>query len=308
MSHENLISGTKNSEDASVFKLDDDTALVQTLDFITPVVDDPYIYGQIAAANALSDCFAMGANAINALNILGFDSCHFDQEVASLIMAGGANKAKECGAAIIGGHSINSAELFYGLSVTGIAKNGVFWANNTAKVGDVLILTKPLGFGVMTTAIKANMASKEQMSEVIKLMSQLNFYALQALSGIRVNAATDITGFGLIGHLSEMAREDIKFVLDAQSIPILQSSKQFASMGLIPEGSYKNQDYSSKFVDKEADILLYDPQTSGGLVLSIPQEQANQALSRLKDAGYIHSCIIANVKAKDPKQKSIELV
>ncbi|BCX80008.1 selenide, water dikinase [Campylobacter sp. 19-13652] len=303
MSHPKILTGTKNSEDASVFAIDDKLAIVQTLDYITPVVDDPYIYGQIAAANALSDCFAMGANAITALNILGFDECHFDSEIANEIMAGGASKIRECGAALVGGHSTSSPEMFYGLSVTGIAKNGKFWANNTAKIDDVLILTKPLGFGVLATAIKAGLAKNVQIKEASRLMSQLNYYALAALSEINVNACTDVTGFGLLGHLYEMTRDEISVELSLKDIPLLLSAQEFSAMGLIPEGSYKNREFVSEFVSGEADMLLYDAQTSGGLLIAVSQKDANIALKKLKEAGYEHSAIIAHITKSYSKEK-----
>lgn len=294
----NLLTQTTNNEDASVFKINDELALVQTLDFITPVVDDPYIYGQIAAANSLSDVFAMGANVINALNIVGFDSCNFSNEILDEIMQGGLSKVRECGANIIGGHSIITPEMYYGLSVTGVVKPDSFWANNTAKIGDVLILTKPLGTGVLSTAIKADMLEMTQIKDAVETMSLLNYYALNATKEIRVNACTDITGFGFLGHLSEMGRDDISFEIYTENIPILDSARQMSDMGLIPEGSYKNKDFISKFINKDADILLFDAQTSGGLLFSIPQEYAEKTLSRLKNEGYQHSSIVGIVKQR----------
>lgn len=258
MKHENLLSSINSNEDASVFKLNDELALVQTLDFITPVVNDPYHFGAIAAANSLSDVFAMGGEVINALNIVGFDSCNFDTEILGEIMAGGADKVRECGGVVVGGHSIATSEMYYGLSVTGRVNPAKFWSNNTAKVGDVLILTKPLGMGVLSTAIKGEFLSLEQIKEAIFYMSQLNFYAVNAMREICVNACTDVTGFGFLGHLSEMSNDNVSFEIYSQNIPILQSAKDMANLGLLPEGSYKNRDFTSKFVSGEADILLYD--------------------------------------------------
>ncbi len=286
MKHENLLSSINSNEDASVFKLNDELALVQTLDFITPVVNDPYHFGAIAAANSLSDVFAMGGEVINALNIVGFDSCNFDTEILGEIMAGGADKVRECGGVVVGGHSIATSEMYYGLSVTGRVNPAKFWSNNTAKVGDVLILTKPLGMGVLSTAIKGEFLSLEQIKEAIFYMSQLNFYAVNAMREICVNACTDVTGFGFLGHLSEMSNDNVSFEIYSQNIPILQSAKDMANLGLLPEGSYKNRDFTSKFVSGEADILLYDAQTSGGLILAVSQKEAQKALNRLKDVGY----------------------
>ena len=292
-----MLTGTENNEDASVFKLSDDFALVQTLDFITPVVDDPYLYGQIAAANSLSDIFAMGAKVINALNIVGFDSCNFEPEILSEILQGGLSKVRECGGALVGGHSITTKEMYYGLSVTGSVHPSKFWANNTARAGDVLILTKPLGMGAISTAIKADMLNLDRIKEAASYMAQLNFYAVGAMKDIRVSAATDVTGFGFLGHLSEMLRDDIGFEIFADKVPILNSAKEAASMGLLPAGSYKNREFASKFVSgKEADILFYDAQTSGGLLLAVDERDANLALNRLKDAGYEMSSAVGEVK------------
>ncbi|CAD7286271.1 Selenide, water dikinase [Campylobacter suis] len=302
-----MLSSTTSNEDASVFRLSDDLALVQTLDFITPVVNDPFIYGQIAAANSLSDIFAMGASVINALNIVGFDSCNLESEILSEIMAGGASKVKECGGVVVGGHSIATPEMYYGLSVTGAIHPNKFWANNTAKVGDLLILTKPLGTGVLSTAIKGDMLNLDQIKEAAFYMSQLNFYAVGAMSEIFVHAATDITGFGFLGHLFEMGRDDIAFEIFTQNVPILQSAKEMADIGLLPEGSYKNRDFASAYVDGKADMLLYDAQTSGGLLLAISQKDAQLALNRLKDVGYTQSAIVGEVFERKPTQKLINL-
>lgn len=277
------------------------------MDFITPVVNDPFIYGQIAAANSLSDIFAMGAEVINALNIVGFDSCNFDSEILSEIMAGGADKVRECGGVIVGGHSVVTPEMYYGLSVTGKVNPYKFWSNNTAKVGDVLILTKPLGMGVLSTAIKADMLNMNQIKEAVFYMSQLNFYAVGALKELKINAATDITGFGFLGHLSEMGRDDISFKISTKDIPILKSALDMANIGLLPEGSYKNLKFAGSFVNKEVDMLLYDAQTSGGLLLSVSQDDAKIALSRLKNAGYESASIVGEVILRNSGDKLIQV-
>lgn len=293
-----MLTRIDTNEDASVFKINDELALVQTLDFITPVVDDPYLYGQIAAANSLSDIFAMGAKVINALNIVGFDSCNLEPEILSEILQGGLSKVRECGGALVGGHTIETKEMYYGLSVTGSVRPNKFWANNTACEGDVLILTKPLGMGALSTAIKADMLNLDQIKEAVSYMAQLNFYAVEAMSEICVNAATDVTGFGFLGHLSEMLRADIGFEILADKVPILSSAKEVAAMGLLPAGSYKNREFASKFVSgKEADMLLYDAQTSGGLLLAVDEKHANLALKRLKEAGYEMSQAVGVVKS-----------
>jgi len=271
---------------------------VQTLDFITPLVDDPFIFGQIAAANSLSDVFAMGGEVINALNIVGFDDCHFSNEILREILRGGKDKIKECGGVLVGGHTISTPEIYYGLSVTGRVNPRKFWSNNTAREGDLLILTKPLGTGIIATAIKAKFLKFEEFRDAIESMILLNFYAVGAMEGIRVNAATDVTGFGFLGHLSEMGRDDISFEIFTGDVPVLASAREVASIGLLPEGSYKNREFASKFVSGEADILLYDAQTSGGLLLAVPQSEVNLALSRLKEAGYESSVVVGIAKKR----------
>lgn len=272
--------------------------MVQTLDFITPVVNDPFIYGQIAAANSLSDVFAMGGEVINALNIVGFDSCNLAPEILGEILRGGADKIKECGGIIVGGHTIETQQMYYGLSVTGRVHPDKFWANNTAIKGNVLILTKPLGSGILSTAIKADLLSMEQIKEAATIMAQLNFYALKALDGIKVYGATDVTGFGFLGHLSEMLNEKISFEIYEKNVPIIASAKEFANMGIIPEGSYKNREFAKHFIDKEADILLFDAQTSGGLLLAVGEKDAMLAVKRLKEVGYEHSAIVGSAVSK----------
>lgn len=261
------------------------------------MVDDPFIYGQIAAANSLSDVFAMGGEVINALNIMGFDSCNFEKSIMSEILQGGKSKINECGGVLVGGHSIETKEMYYGLSVTGKVNPKHFWSNNTAKIGDILILTKPLGVGVLSTCIKADMLNLKEIQEAISYMSQLNFYAISALKDIKVSACTDITGFGLLGHLFEMSRDDISFVLQKDNIPLIKSAIKYANMGLIPAGSYKNMEFVKTYIysKDEVDILYFDAQTSGGLLLSIEQKDANKALVNLKNAGYEKSAIIGEV-------------
>ena len=293
-----MLSNIGTNEDASVFKITDDIALVQTLDFITPVVDDPFIFGQIAAANSLSDVFAMGGKVLNALNIVGFDSCNLSGEILGEILHGGRDKVAECGGVIVGGHTIETQQMYYGLSVTGVVSPSRFWSNNSAREGDALILTKPLGTGVLSTAIKADLLNSAQIKQAVETMRQLNFYAVDALKGINVTAATDVTGFGFLGHLSEMLNDKISFEIYAGNVPVIAVAREFADMGIIPEGSYKNREFASKFVRGEADILLYDAQTSGGLLLAVPQSEANSAISRLKGAGYENSAVVGVATAK----------
>lgn len=310
-----MLSGAKNNEDAAVFALNDELALVQTLDFITPVVDDPRIFGNIAAANSLSDVFAMGAQVLNALNIVCFDNCNFDNEILSEILAGANEKVRECGGAIIGGHSISSAELYFGLSVTGLVKKGEFWANNTARDGDILLLTKPLGMGVLSTAIKADMLEMSEILEAARYMSELNFYAIDALKGLKVHACTDITGFGLLGHLCEMLNNEICFEIYNSLVPVLSSARAMADMGIIPGGTHRNKNFVNEFLanagvksTQNADILLFDAQTSGGLLLAIDEKDANTALNNLKNARYEQTSIIGAVKKRIKSENLIEIL
>lgn len=301
-----MLTGTTNNEDAAVFRINDEMALVQTLDFITPVVDDPFLYGQIAAANSLSDVFAMGGKVLNALNIVGFDSCNLTSEILNEIMAGGASKVGECGGVVIGGHSIETAEMYYGLSVTGVVRPDAFWANNTAKIGDTLILTKPLGTGILATAIKADLLNMTQIAEAVDIMAMLNFYATKALDDIKVHACTDITGFGLLGHLSEMLNDNISFEIFTQNIPLISSAVDMANMGIIPEGSYRNREFAKNFVNNDDfDILLCDAQTSGGLLIAVSQNNANKALKRLIDIGYTRAQIIGITKENNQEKRII---
>jgi len=292
-----LLSSTCSNEDASVFRISDDLALVQTLDFITPLVDDPFIFGQIAAANSLSDVFAMGGEVINALNIVGFDDCHFSNEILREILRGGKDKIKECGGILVGGHTISTPEIYYGLSVTGRVNSRKFWSNNTAREGDLLILTKPIGTGIIATAIKAKFLKFEEFRDAVESMILLNFYAVGALAGLKIHAATDITGFGLLGHALEMINEKVSFKIYPSKIPLLKSTLKCLDEGLIPAGSYKNLKFIAPSVDSEPDITLCDAQTSGGLLLAVAEKDAAQALVNLKNAGYASSAIIGEVIA-----------
>jgi len=300
-SSENLIVGIKNSEDATVFKIDEQRGIVQTVDLITPVVDDPYIYGQIAAANSLSDIFAMGADVITAMNIVGFDSCHHPKEVLSEILAGAESKIAECGGVIAGGHTIETPEMLYGLSVTGIIDLNKIYRNNTPKVGDLLILTKPLGMGILTTAIKADMLEEKSIPKVAEILAQLNQKASLIMRKYRVNACTDVTGFGLAGHAYEMGGGNFTLSFNYSQIPILEEAKELSFMGIIPAGTYNNKEYlesKTLFKNDADDIIFFDAQTSGGLLMSVDVKDANSLLKELQDAGYEYSSIIGEVLPK----------
>lgn len=308
MRDKRLLSGANNSEDAGVVAFSGNHALVQTLDFISPVVDDAFIFGQIAAANALSDVFAMGAEVLSAMNILCCDKLHFKNEIFAAILEGGASKIAECGAVLAGGHSVSSSELFYGLSVTGVVSPKKFWANNTAKTGDILILTKPLGSGVLSTALKNGTLSNKERNEMISQMSFLNKYAADALKGFKVHACTDITGFGLLGHLSEMLNDKISIILFSDEVPLMNGAKKAAKKGFISGGTQNNKEFFSKNVSGNADILFYDAQTSGGLVFAVPSKSAIRALRALNNAGCIHASMIGEVVEKYELENRIMII
>ncbi len=257
--------------------------MIQTVDFFTPIVDDPYMFGQIAAANSLSDVYAMGGEPKIALNIVGFPNC-LDPEILGEILAGGAAKVKEAGAVLVGGHSVQDDEPKYGLCVSGFVHPDKIFKNYGCKPGDILILTKQIGSGIVNTAIKAQMASEEAIREAVTVMSSLNKKAKEVVEKYPVTACTDITGFGLLGHCVEMASaSDVTFELKVEEIAYIQEAISYAKMGLVPGGAYKNRQYSGKLVDtsrvEEHYVdLLYDPQTSGGLLISISPENVEQLM------------------------------
>ena len=302
-SNENLLVDMSSNEDAAVYKIDNDKALVQSVDIITPVVDDPYYYGQIAAANSLSDIFAMGGEVLTAMNVVGFDGCHHKKDVLKEILFGAKSKLDECGGVLAGGHTIETPEMLYGLSVTGVVHPNKIYKNSTARVGDVIVLTKPLGLGVLTTALKADMIDDNLIKYITSLLAQLNYNASKVMKEFDVSACTDVTGFGFLGHLYEMVRKDITFLVQRDNIPIIEGALDMASMGIIPAGSYNNKSYLSDKVnfisEDEKDILLFDAQTSGGLLIAVSQKDANKLVSALKDSGYEKSSIVAEVVAKN---------
>ncbi len=304
-SDERVLVGMDSSDDAAVFRIDDTKALVQTVDIITPVVDDPYVYGQIAAANSLSDIFAMGAEVATAMNVVGFDGCNHPKEVLNEILEGGQSKIKECGGVIVGGHTIETPEMLYGLSVSGFVHPDKIYRNNTPRVGDVLILTKPLGMGILTTAIKADMLSSESVKKIAFILAQLNYKASEIMKNYDVSACTDVTGFGLLGHALEMAENGVGIEFDFDSIPFLNEAKEMADMGIIPAGTYNNMSYVKDKVlfkkELEDEILLFDAQTSGGLLIAVKEQDAQRLLNELKDTGYDYSSIVAQVVKREKK-------
>lgn len=302
---ERLLIGFDSSDDAAVYQLNDEQALIQTLDFFTPIVDDPYLFGQVAATNALSDVYAMGGSPIVALNIVGFPSC-LEPNILAEILKGGADKVKEAGALLVGGHSIEDHEPKYGLSVSGIVHPKKIWANNAPKEGDILILTKPLGVGILTTAMKENLVSEETSQEVIHSMITLNKYAAEIGMKYDIHSCTDITGFGLIGHLLEMCKDNgVTVTLNHKNLPIIHGAFEMAQMGIIPGGAYRNRAHvgdafrAHESVDEAFVDICFDPQTSGGLLFSVSKEVANDLIHELKESGCLAYHAIGEVKRLD---------
>lgn len=304
---EQLLVGFESSDDAAVYQINDTQAIIQTLDFFTPIVDDPYDFGAIAATNALSDVYAMGGTPTLAMNIVAFPNC-LDPLILKEILKGGADKVKEAEALLVGGHSIEDDEPKYGLSVMGLVAPDRIWKNIGAKIGDVLILTKPLGIGVLTTALKENLVEAQTLNELTEIMKTLNRIPTEILKDldIPVHACTDVTGFGLIGHALEMSEgSDVSFVLDHMAIPIIEAAKPLAEMGIIPAGAYKNKSYSENKVSCLSSIedvymdLFFDPQTSGGLLLAIPEADALRYLTKLKASYKLPTAVIGYVVKKE---------
>ncbi len=288
--------GTESSDDAAVYRISDELAMIQTVDFFTPIVDDPYTFGQIAAANALSDVYAMGGEPKLALNIAAFPNC-LDPEILGEILKGGAEKVLEAGAVLAGGHTIQDEEPKYGLCVTGFVNPSFMWKNVGARTGDVLILTKPLGTGIISTAIKGELASEEEKVYAASVMATLNKYARDQVADLKIHACTDVTGFGLAGHSLEMAKGSKKTLrISLGSVPVVKGALEYASMGLIPAGAYRNREFAGEdccfnWKMEEGELshgdlsaredIIFDPQTSGGLLLSVAPEDADTAMRRL---------------------------
>jgi selenide,water dikinase len=283
----NVIVGSNTADDAAIYRLNADTALVLTTDFFTPIVDDPYEFGAIAAANALSDVYAMGGKPLTALNLVGFPEAELDVSVLGEILRGGAEKAKEAGIDIVGGHTIKSDEPIYGLAVTGIVHPDRVVANAGAKAGDVLVLTKPIGVGIVSTAAKQDKDPRSAIREAIRLMATLNRGAAEAMAEVGVHAATDVTGFGLLGHLRNMvAASGCTAIVERRSVPVLEAAAAYVAEGIAPGGTHANLRFLSEWVDfgaatKEDQLLLCDAQTSGGMLVAVPAEKADAFVKAL---------------------------
>lgn len=288
----NVIIGMKQADDAGVYRITNDLAIIQTVDFFTPIVDDPYWFGQIAAANALSDVYAMGGIPKTALNLVAFPVKKMPLSILRQIIQGGLDKLREAGVVLIGGHSIEDQELKYGLSVTGFVHPERVLTKKNLQSGGRLILTKPLGTGIINTAIKAGLASPSVIAAVTRQMAALNRQAAAVMADFPVHACTDITGFGLLGHLAEMIEDGGPGLeLDTESIPVLPEALEYASMGLVPAGAHKNRAFREHMVRFSSSIsrisqdILFDPQTSGGLLISVDANHANDLLDALRRAG-----------------------
>jgi selenide,water dikinase len=305
----NLIAGIERAEDAGVYKLSDDLAIVQTLDFFTPIVDDPYTFGQIAAANALSDVYAMGGRPLVAMNIVCFPTKTMDISILREILAGGLDKMHEAGVTLVGGHSVEDQELKYGLSVTGVVHPTKVVLNTGAKVGDRLLLTKPLGTGIISTALKGGMADEGAVAKAAKSMVALNRKASELMVAVEVHACTDVTGFGLLGHACEMIEgTDVGIVIYSDAVPFFPEAKGLAEIGLIPGGLHRNREFRLNMVEINREVpnyladILFDPQTSGGLLISVPGPEAESLRDRMHQEGIEEAAIIGEI-VTEPKCK-----
>ncbi len=302
-----LLVGNETSDDAGVYQLTDSIALIQTVDYFTPIVDDPYTFGQIAAANALSDVYAMGGEPKTVLNIVGYPIKKLGADMLADILRGAADKVKEAGALTVGGHSVDDQEPKFGLSVTGIVHPNKFWKNIGAKPGDVLVLTKPIGVGILTTGIKRSAVTPEQEQLVTETMAMLNKAAAETLTAYQPHSVTDVTGFGLLGHGSEMARgSNVSFEISFSQVPILEGAVGLAKDGVVPGGSKSNQkwlenDVVYEDILPEEQLVLCDAITSGGLLISIPAEDAEPYVQALRSKGLAHASIIGRVLEKQDK-------
>lgn len=308
-----MLIGASTSDDAGIYRVSEDLALIQTLDFFTPIVDNPYDFGRIAAANALSDVYAMGGMPKTAMNIVAYPLESMGGEPLREILAGGAATLREAETVLLGGHSVEDEELKYGLSVTGFVHPKRILANKNLREGDCLVLTKSLGTGIVNTAIKAGLASNATILKVTEMMATLNRKAAEIMASFSLSACTDITGFGLLGHVAEMVcGTDKGVVIKTAEVPILAEAYEFGSMGFVPVGAHKNRAFREDMITSPADFdpvlrdILFDPQTSGGLLIGCAERDAVNLTRRLHDEGVVDARIIGSV-TRNVKTK-IELV
>lgn len=298
----NLIAGMERAEDAGVYKLNDDLAIIQTLDFVTPIVNDPYIFGQVAAANALSDVYAMGGSPITAMNVVCFPISTIDISVLKVILTGGVDKIHEAGVTLLGGHSVEDQELKYGLSVTGVIHPQKVVLNAGARAGDRLILTKPLGTGIINTALKGGLADEAAVAKAVDCMVALNKRSSELMLTVEVHACTDVTGFGLLGHACEMIDgTDAGITIDSSKVPYLSEAKDYAEMGFLPGGLHRNREFRLNMIEIKPGVprfmsdILFDPQTSGGLLIAIPESDAESLVAKMRAEGIADAAVIGAV-------------
>jgi len=302
ISDPNVLVGSATADDAAIYKLDDERALVLTTDFFTPIVDDPYEFGAIAATNALSDVYAMGGKPITALNIVGFPDGDIDVAVLGEILRGGAEKAKEAGIDIVGGHTIKTDEPIYGLAVTGLVHPSRVASNAGGKPGDVLVLTKPLGVGIITTAAKQDRDPTGAIREAVRLMSTLNSAAAEAMATVTVHACTDVTGFGLLGHLRNMAlASGCGATVHVARTPVLDAAQAYVREGIAPGGTHANWRFLADWVEYEVEkpeqLLMCDAQTSGGLLIAVPRADADELCAELRARGAPCAAVVGALHA-----------
>jgi selenide,water dikinase len=307
----NLIVGTEGFSDAGVYRLRDDLLIVQSLDFFPPLVDDPFLYGQIAAANSLSDVFAMGARPLTVLNIVGFPDDKLDLSILHEILRGGVERVQSAGAVIVGGHTVRDVEIKYGLSVTGIVEPERLLKNSEAKPGDLLVLTKALGTGFVTTAFKAGRCPDDVLTAAAREMSKLNSAGRDAAHAVDAKATTDITGFGLAGHAGEMAQSSgVTLILEVDRLPILPGAEELARRGNHTRASATNRAFAESFMriegrpDPIRSEMLFDAQTSGGLLISVAADRAQELIENAQAAGAEATCIVGSVQ----EQQDVSLI
>ena len=306
--------GIATGDDAAVYKMSEDLAIISTVDFFPPIVDDPFKFGEIAATNALSDVYAMGGKPVIALNIVGFP-VDLPHEILGRILSGGASKAQEAGVLIVGGHTVDDAEPKYGMSVTGVVHPGEQVTNAGAKPGDVLVLTKPIGTGIITTAGKQERVSAETLNRAVSIMSELNRKPAEAMMHVGVNACVDVTGFGLLGHLRLIAQgSGVSARVKASNVPVIEGVQELLEMGIAPGGTHRNLESLDGVVDWHEDItdqtqiLLADAQTSGGLLIAVAPDKKDALLEALEDVGVQTRAVIGEILARDPKGAAITVV
>ena len=306
--------GIATGDDAAVYKMSEDLAIISTVDFFPPIVDDPFKFGEIAATNALSDVYAMGGKPVIALNIVGFP-VDLPHEILGRILSGGASKAEEAGVLIVGGHTVDDAEPKYGMSVTGVVHPGEQVTNAGAKPGDILVLTKPIGTGIITTAGKQERVSAKTLNRAVSIMSELNRKPAEAMMHVGVNACVDVTGFGLLGHLRLIAQgSGVSARVKASNVPVIEGVQELLEMGIAPGGTHRNLESLDGVVDWHEDItdqtqiLLADAQTSGGLLIAVAPEKKDALLEALEDVSVQTRAVIGEILARDPKGAAITVV